>query len=123
MEKLISFFEIPATDIKRAVTFYEVVFGIKMETRSYGGNKSMAFFPTEKGKFLGAISRSPKCIPSNNGIFICCRVEDMDATIGRIKESGGTMIHLKQKIEEAGFGYSSIFIDTEGNRVGLASDN
>lgn len=123
MKKFISFFEIPTADFERAVKFYEVVLGVKLEIRGYGENKLMAFFQKDSGKFQGAISYSPHCVPLNNGIFICFQVEDMNATLGLIKENGGTIIHHKQKIEEDGFGYSSLFIDTEGNRIGLASDN
>lgn len=122
MKKFVSYFEIPTADFNRAIAFYETVFQIKLEKRSYGKDHQKAFFQDVNGKFQGAVSHSPDCVPLNNGVFISFDVEDMDTTIQRVKKSGGKIIHPKQKIEEQGFGYSCLFIDSEGNRIGLSSD-
>ena len=82
----------------------------------------MAFFPKENGKFQGTISYNPVCVPLSNGVFISFQVDDMQQTLERIKENGGVILHSKEKIREEGFGYSSLFIDSEGNRVGLNSE-
>lgn len=123
MRKLVSYFEIPTVDFERAVNFYEVVLGVKLEIHTYCEGSQKGFFPKIEGKYQGAVSHSPNCIPLDNGVFISFQVDDMDTIVERVKSTGGTVIHPKMKIEENGFGYSSIFIDTEGNRIGLASDN
>ncbi|MCD7901390.1 MAG: VOC family protein [Bacteroides sp.] len=122
MKKFVSYFEIPVANFSRAVKFYELVFNLTLEVRSYGESRKMAFFPKVNGKYEGAISKSPACVPLNNGVFISFQVDNIDLIIERIKENGGIIVHPKQKIEEEGFGYSSLFIDTEGNRIGLSSD-
>ena len=122
MKKFITYFEIPAADFNRAVKFYETVFGVSLEICSYKGNRQMAFFPGENGKFQGAVSSNPVCIPVNNGVFISFQVDNMEQTLDQIKKMGGTILHSKEKIEEKGFGYSSLFIDSEGNRIGLNSE-
>lgn len=122
MKKFVLFFEIPTDNFERAVKFYQTVFNVELEIRTYGKEKYMAFFPKENGKFQGAISFSTNCKPLNNGVFISFFVDDMDLIIEKIKVNGGTIIHSKQRIEEEGFGYSSLFLDTEGNRIGLSAD-
>ena len=44
MKKLISFFEIPASDFVRAVKFYETVLSLKLDVMECDAEK-MAFFP------------------------------------------------------------------------------
>lgn len=122
MKKFVSYFEIPTADFNRAVTFYETVFHTKLEKHCYGKDHLKAFFPGDNGKYQGAVSHSPDCVPFHNGVFISFEVEDMDRAIQRIENSGGKIIHPKQKIEEEGFGYSCLFMDSEGNRIGLTSD-
>lgn len=45
----------------------------------------------------------------------------MEETLFRIENNAGEIITSKTKIETEGMGYFSIFIDVEGNRVGLYS--
>jgi predicted enzyme related to lactoylglutathione lyase len=45
-ENSINWFEIPVTDISRAKSFYETIFGIEMPQQEMMGMQ-MAFFPTE----------------------------------------------------------------------------
>ena len=46
MKKLIAFFEIPATDFRRAVDFYETVLGVQLPTFECETEK-MAHFPED----------------------------------------------------------------------------
>ena len=55
MKRLVSFFEIPATDFERAVKFYESLFKVTLPSMDCGHEK-MAFFPEEEGVCPGAIS-------------------------------------------------------------------
>ena len=54
MKKLIAFFEIPATDFRRAVDFYETVLGVQLPTFECETEKMACF--TEEGETVGAIS-------------------------------------------------------------------
>lgn len=121
MKKLISFFEVPATDFKRAVRFYENVLCIQLSTSECEDEK-MAFFPEEDGCVTGAISYSKDFFPSKDGVLIHLNVDNMEETILRIEENGGKIVREKTKIEAEGMGYFALFTDCEGNRLGLYSD-
>jgi len=130
MKNLFAFFEIPALDFKRTVNFYEEVFGQKLQVCECDPNESncypdekMAFFSDEKGDFYGAISYCPTMIqPSDKGVIISLSCEDMDKTFEKIIALGGKKVMEKTKIESDKFGYCGLFIDCEGNKLGLYSD-
>ena len=121
MEKLVSFFEIPATDFGRAVKFYETILGIELPTFECDTEK-MAFFPEEDGHPAGSISYAEDFLPSSNGVLVSLRVENMETTLAKITANGGKVTRHKTKIEADALGYFSLFLDSEGNRVGLYSD-
>lgn len=122
MKRLVAFFEIPSVDFNRAVTFYESVFGLKINARDFGHEK-MAFFPEESGKCPGAISYAPDFRPSKDGVLISFSVESMEIALIKIEENGGKTVIPKTKIEAETMGYFATFIDSEGNNIGLYSDN
>ncbi len=118
MTKLISWVEIPATDFERAVKFYSSVLNIELQVADYGHEK-MACFPNGEG----AISQAPDFNPSKDGTLVSFNTgKDLDGTIERIKKNNGTMVRPKTKIEVENLGYFALFIDSEGNKVGLYGD-
>ncbi len=121
MKNLVAFFEIPATDFKRAVKFYESVLGVVLYAMDCETEK-MAFFPEVNGQCPGSISWAKDFNPSKDGVLINLRVEDMETTIAAIEKNGGKIIRPKTKIEAEGRGHFALFIDSEGNRMGLYSD-
>ena len=121
MKKLISFFEIPASDFVRAVKFYETVLSLKLDVMECDAEK-MAFFPDEDGLAPGAISWAADFLPAKNGVLVHLNVDDMDATLALIKANGGSIVREKTKIESEDRGYFAMFSDSEGNTLGLYSD-
>ena len=118
MTKLISWVEIPASNFQRAVEFYKSVLKIDMEIIDCGTEK-MACFPNDEG----AISHAPGFNPGKDGALVSFYVEkDLEGAIERITRNKGTIIQPKTKIEAENRGYFSIFIDSEGNKVGLYGD-
>lgn len=121
----LNWFEMPATDIERAKSFYENVFGVSMETQDMMGMK-MAFFPYEggSGRVSGALVQSPMHNPSKDGCFVYLNANTagMDTVIERISEHGGQVVMPKTEISPE-IGYMAFFIDSEGNKVGLHSQN
>jgi len=115
MKNVIAWVEIPATNFERAVKFYNEVLNIQLETIDCGIEK-MALLPDD----AGAISYAPDFHPSKDGVLVSFNTENkLDATIERIKNSGGKIVKPKTKIEAEGRGYFALFIDCEGNRLGL----
>ena len=49
---MVGWFEIPVTNIERAKTFYDKVFGVEIQIQDFGGTL-MGWFPFAEGK-LGA---------------------------------------------------------------------
>ncbi|WP_165042063.1 VOC family protein [Dysgonomonas sp. ZJ709] len=121
MKKLVSFFEIPSVDFNRAVKFYEVILGIEIPAHDWGSEK-MAFFPEIDGECSGSISWSEDFNPSKDGVLIHLSCEDINSTLSLIEKNGGKIHTPKTKIEAEGRGYFALFIDSEGNRLGLYSD-
>ncbi|MDD4644489.1 MAG: VOC family protein [Bacteroidales bacterium] len=118
MKKLVIWVDIPAADFKRAVKFYNAILEIDLAVTECGTEK-MACFPAGDG----AISFSEGFNPSKDGTLVSLNTgDDLDKTMLRVEKNGGTIICPKTKIEVEGRGYFALFIDCEGNRVGLYGD-
>ena len=122
MKKLISFFEIPAADFKRAVKFYETILSIQLAVFECDEEK-MAIFPEEDGMAPGAISYASDFYPSKDGVLISLYCNDINVTLALVEANKGKVTRPKTKIEVEGRGYFATFIDSEGNGIGLYSDN
>jgi len=119
---IINWFEIPATDIDRAKSFYETVFNIQMEISEMMGFK-MAAFPMEmgNGKVSGAVVAGPNYTPSIDGAKIYLNGNpDLSDALGRVEAAGGKIMMPKTKINDE-VGFMAFFMDTEGNAVALHS--
>lgn len=120
MKKLISFFEIPCIDFRRAITFYETIFDTKLDVFECDSEK-MAFFSDDTAKNCGAISWAENFKPSGAGVLVSLCCENMNKTLDLIIRNGGKIQIPKTAIECEDRGYFSVFIDSEGNRLGLWS--
>jgi predicted enzyme related to lactoylglutathione lyase len=119
MRKLISWVEIPAEDMERAVKFYNALLGLELEILDFGTEK-MACFPNDEG----AISKAPDFNPSRNGVLVSLNMEDgLDRALSTLVKMGGEILKPKTKIEAEGRGYFALFLDSEGNKVGLYGDS
>ena len=90
----LNWFEIPATDINRAKSFYENIFDIHMDTQEMMGMK-MAMFPYEpaSGKAAGGIAQSDMHIPSSEGSIIYLNANpSMDKVVSKIDAAGGQVV-------------------------------
>ncbi len=68
MENLINWFEIPATDFERAVSFYKAILGVEIQETEMFGTK-MGFFPSDGKNVSGAIVQGEDYKPSTNGVL------------------------------------------------------
>jgi len=115
MKRLISWVEIPAENFTRAVKFYNSILNLDLQPLDFGEEK-MACFPNDEG----AISFAPNFKPSKDGVLVSLNTEnDLDRTIKRVEGNGGKIVQAKTKIQAEGRGYFALFIDSEGNKVGL----
>jgi predicted enzyme related to lactoylglutathione lyase len=121
---ILNWFEISVTDTARAKKFYETIFSIKMETQEMMGMK-MTMFPFEdmNGKVSGALVEGPMHKPSTEGAVIYLNGNpDLAVALGKVEAAGGKVVMPKTHISPE-VGHMAFFIDTEGNRVALHSNN
>lgn len=120
MKRLVSFFEIPVLDFRRAVKFYEGLFGVTLSVFECEKEK-MACFPEEDGLCPGAISWSSEFdfVPSAQGVLVSFKCENLDWALSFVESNGGKIVIPKTKIEVEGRGWFAVFLDCEGNRIGL----
>ena len=120
----LNWFEIPVSDISRATSFYENIFDIKMPTTEMMGMK-MAMFPTDMtgGHIGGSLVESPMHQPSTHGSVIYLNGNpDVQHVLDRVESAGGKVVMPKTKISDE-VGHMAFIHDTEGNHVGLHSNN
>ena len=118
----LNWFEIPATDISRAKSFYEGVFEIKMEEMEMPGIKYAMFpFDPKAAKIAGGLAQSPMHTPSSTGSIIYLNANpDLQNALDRIEKAGGKVTMPKTSIGQNGF--MALFLDTEGNIMALHSN-
>ena len=112
-------FEIPVTDMDRAVAFYEAVFGYLLTRETVDGYE-MAFFPRADGQpgASGALAKGDVYRPSHDGPVIYFDVPDIDAVLARAAVRGSKVLYPKKDIGAAGF--VAEIEDSEGNRIALS---
>mgnify|MGYP001306030698 CR=1 FL=1 len=121
MKHAINWFEIPVLDLNRAQKFYESLMDGSMHNMDMGESK-MAIFPSDwmEGAVGGSIFHGEGIEPSTKGTTVYLNGgEDLSPYLARVESAGGQIILPKTAIGESG--YIALFIDTEGNRVGLHS--
>jgi predicted enzyme related to lactoylglutathione lyase len=118
-KNFVSWFEIPAYNHYRSVTFYNYIYGIQMTSVELNGF-AMGFFPAENG-IGGAIVSGPGCVPSEIGPLLYLNGgEDLNNVLSKVNEAGGRVVMEKTFLSESA-GYFAMFIDSEGNRLALHS--
>lgn len=118
MKRVINWFEIPAVDFERAVTFYEKVFATKLR-RDEMENMEMGIFPDDVPGPSGAVCKMPQLQPGPNGTLIYLDAgADVAPVLARVQANGGRVV-LDKTLVSDDIGYIGVFIDSEGNRVGV----
>lgn len=120
MSNSVHYFEIPVSDMDRAIRFYSVVFGYKLDRQVVDGY-DMALFPrTPEGPGAsGALAKGDAYVPTKNGAIIYFTVDSIDAVLERAKTNGGGVLYPKKSVGELGF--VAEIEDSEGNRIALHS--
>ena len=114
------YFEIPVTDMDRAVRFYSTVFDVDLTRQTVDGYE-MALFPRadDAPGASGALAAGDVYVPSKTGVLIYIDVPDIDRVLTLAAANGGGVLYQKTHIGEAGF--VAEIEDSEGNRIGLTS--
>ncbi len=116
----VGWFEIYVQDLKRAKTFYESVFQLKLDRLNTPGIEIWAF-PMDMNRWGagGALVRMDGVPSGGNSVLVYFSCEDCAVEEKRAVTFGGRVEKNKTSIGQ--YGFISLVYDTEGNMVGLHS--
>ena len=118
--------EIYVDDMARARKFYETVLQIEMIPMDTPGDNpglEMLSFPFdhEGENISGALCKMDGMEAGSGGTLVYFTCDDCAVEAGRVEAAGGSIIQPKMPIGE--HGHCAIVMDTEGNSIGLHSNN
>lgn len=123
MQHAISWFEIPSTNLERATKFYETIFNVQLIPMDTP-NIKMRLFPLEDMTGVGgAVVDSGgfhKPSVTDGPLIYLNGNPDVQNVLEKVEIAGGKIMVPKTEISPE-YGYMAVFIDTEGNRIGLHS--
>lgn len=113
-----SYFEIQADDTKRAIQFYEEIFGWEFEREE---NLPIEYYRITTRSGPGALLKRPADKPPQNAgtnAYLCSmQTDDFDQLSEKILVQGGKV--AMPKFAVPGKCWQGYFLDTEGNVFGL----
>jgi predicted enzyme related to lactoylglutathione lyase len=122
MKNLISIVEIPTIEFPRAVKFYQTILNTSIEEIDMDG-ALMGLFPSDGETVSVALINSAQYKTSMDGAVVYFNAgDDLQIVLDKIKANGGKIIVPKTDIG-SGIGFYGMFMDTEGNKLGLHSKN
>ncbi|CAM6265739.1 Glyoxalase [Citrobacter sedlakii] len=116
-KSIINWFEIPVTDMARAIAFYEPVLGLSLR-REKMDCADLAVFPYDDPATGGALAKIDGVLPSPQGAIVYLHTDDLAATLDRVASAGGECVFGPIDLGNE-IGTVALFTDSEGNRVGL----
>jgi predicted enzyme related to lactoylglutathione lyase len=122
LKHALNWFEIPVKNFNRAKKFYSAIYDFEMPEEQFGPNRmGFLLFDRENGGIGGAIVKGENYVPSANGARIYLSGgTDLSVVLNRVEANGGKIIFPKVLIGP-GLGYMAFINDTEGNMLGLFS--
>jgi uncharacterized protein len=119
MKNPVMYFEIPVTNLERAMVFYAAVFECEFERLEIDGN-DMAYFPAfdDAPGITGALAHGESYVPGRQGPRLYFSSQEIDDTLRRVELAGGQTVYPKTSIGE--LGWVAEFEDSEGNCIALS---
>ncbi|TAF63616.1 MAG: VOC family protein [Cytophagales bacterium] len=119
----LNWFEIPALDLERAFNFYHTVLNGKVRKGTFGTGDLILFdVPFNTGEAVGgSISVRPDLKPTKEGgVLYLNAFGKLQDAVDKVESAGGKVIIPRLNLGK--FGFSAIIIDSEGNKIGLISN-
>lgn len=119
----VNWFEIYIQNVDRAKAFYETVLQLQLTALDGPMEKmEMWAFPMEEGVpgAAGALVRMEGVPSGGNSTLVYFSCDDCALAAARVNDAGGKLIQDKFSIGE--YGFIAIAEDTEGNTIGLHSE-
>jgi uncharacterized protein len=122
MKNLISIVEIPTIDFSRAVTFYQAILDVSIEEIDMQGTQ-MGVFPSDREIVSVVLVKGDEYRTTVDGTIVYLNAgDDLQIVLNKIESNGGKIVVPKTEIDPE-IGFFAMFIDTEGNKLGLHSIN
>ena len=113
-----TYFEIPVSDLERAIKFYSSVFGCEFTRDNVHGNEMALFsFNGNAAGITGALAKGETYKPSTSGSLIYLSSENIEKTLEKVTSLGGKI--LFPRTAAGVYGFVAEFKDLEGNRIAL----
>ncbi len=114
----VGYFEIPVSDLDRAITFYEHVLHTNL-TRQLVDGFDMALFPAlaDGPGASGALAKGEVYVPAKAGPILYVTVPSIAVVLNRLSEVNGKVLLEPRDVPNQGI--VAEFEDSEGNRVAL----
>jgi predicted enzyme related to lactoylglutathione lyase len=106
----VAFIAIAVSDAERARKFYQETLELKPATTAMGG----AWVEYELGATTIGVGCHPAWQPSRDGTTVAFEVDDMDATIRKLKERG---VSFEMEKTETPVCWMAQFRDPDGNKL------
>ena len=120
MKNLAVWFEIPVKDIEQTKKFYHAILQVEIHVQKMG-DSLMGFFPMAGYANSGALVQGDQYEPSGKGTIVYLNGgDDLNNILQRVEPAGGKILMPKTHISQEN-GYFAVFLDPEGNKVGLHS--
>ncbi|MBL7814361.1 MAG: VOC family protein [Saprospiraceae bacterium] len=119
----INWFEIPALDLERAFQFYSTVLNGNVRKGTFGNGDLILFnVPFNTGEAVGgSIVVRPDLKPTTEGgVLYLNAFSKLSEAVSKVEEAGGKV--LVSEINLGKFGFAAVLIDSEGNKIGLLSN-
>ena len=117
MSNQIVWFDIPVTNLNRAIQFYSRVLGVEVAKNEFSGN-AIGVFPHEGNEVGGCLFFKEGETPSDHGPLLYFNAQDrLDQAIAEVEPNGGRILQPKHEIGP--YGWRAVVVDSEGNRIAL----
>jgi predicted enzyme related to lactoylglutathione lyase len=122
MKHLLNWIEIPVINMARAKKFYSTILEAAIEDM-HMNDMEYAIFSTDDPYNSGALVQGEYYKPSSDGVLIYLNGgEDLNGILTQVEDNGGSIIMPKTFLSDLA-GHIAMFMDTEGNRIGVQSMN
>ncbi len=121
MNNPVQWLEIATSDLERAKKFYADVFNVDFQFVEMPDSKMYMFGAPGAVGASGCLVQAAESKPSTEGTLVYFSSEDLSGELDRVESAGGKVVVPKTDIGE--FGFFAHILDTEGNKIGIHSNN
>ncbi|MGX5820811.1 VOC family protein [Chitinophaga lutea] len=119
LNNAVHWFEIPVMNFERAKQFYAIVLQTEINEYFQGAERrGLLHFNAAGGGAGGAIVQGPDSLSSQRGCLLYLHCDEaLSSLLARVTAAGGRVDRPPAPFPNGG--HSAVFLDTEGNRIGL----